>query len=123
MGTPERPLSDLGKLSYRSYWKGVLLDILRKHKYLSFILSIILTFFRGNLSIKDLSKMTAIKPDDIISTLQSLNLIKYWKGQHIISVTPRIIEEHLKKSSKNTTKIVSSKIHWTPPQYSQSKTK
>ena len=58
--------------------------------------------------------MTAIKPDDIISTLQSLNLIKYWKGQHIISVTPKIIEEHLKKTSKNTQSIDSSKLHWTP---------
>lgn len=100
VGTPERPLSDLGKLSYRSYWKGVLLDILRKHK--------------GNVSIRDLSKMTSIKPDDIISTLQSLNLIKYWKGQHIISVTPKIIEEHLKKSGGNNQIIDGSLLHWTP---------
>jgi histone acetyltransferase MYST1 len=40
-GTPERPLSDLGLLGYRSYWKSVLLDILSKHK--------------TNLSIKDIS--------------------------------------------------------------------
>ena len=39
-GTPEKPLSDLGKLSYRSYWSWVLLEILRD--------------FRGTLSIKDL---------------------------------------------------------------------
>eukprot|EP00761_Pharyngomonas_kirbyi_P014648 gb/GECH01014678.1/.p1 GENE.gb/GECH01014678.1/~~gb/GECH01014678.1/.p1 ORF type:complete len:420 (+),score=136.88 gb/GECH01014678.1/:1-1260(+) len=101
IGTPERPLSDLGKLSYKSYWKGVLLEILRQHK--------------GNLSIKDLSNMTAIKTDDIISTLQSLNLIKYWKGQHIISVTSKVIEEHLRRSSKQRLWIDSSKIHWTPP--------
>ena len=37
-GSPEKPLSDLGKLSYRSYWSWVLLEILRD--------------FRGTLSIK-----------------------------------------------------------------------
>ncbi|KAL0490270.1 HAG4 [Acrasis kona] len=100
VGSPEKPLSDLGKLSYRSYWKYVLLDILRKHK--------------GNLSIKDLSKLTSIKPEDIISTLNSLNLLKYWKGQHIISVTPKIIDDHVKKTSKQEMDIEPSKLHWTP---------
>lgn len=101
VGTPEKPLSDLGLLSFRSYWTQVLLEILKKH--------------RGHLSIKDISDMTAIKTEDIISTLQSLNLIKYWKGQHIISVTPKVIEEHLKASSKQTVKIEPKNIHWAPP--------
>jgi histone acetyltransferase MYST1 len=60
-GSPEKPLSDLGKLSYRSYWSRVLLEILRD--------------FRGTLSIKDLSSMTSITQLDIISTMQSLNLV------------------------------------------------
>lgn len=55
-GSPEKPLSDLGKLSYRSYWSWVLLEILRD--------------FRGTLSIKDLSAMTSITQNDIINTLQ-----------------------------------------------------
>lgn len=102
IGTPEKPLSDLGLLSFRSYWTQVLLEILKKH--------------RGHLSIKDISDMTSIKTEDIISTLQSLNLIKYWKGQHIISVTPKVIEEHLKNSAKGgTARIESKNIHWTPP--------
>jgi len=100
VGTPEKPLSDLGLLSFRSYWTQILLEILRKH--------------RGNLSIKDISEMTAIKTEDIISTLQSLNLIKYWKGQHIISVSPKILDEHLKLQSKSQVKIVPSLIHWAP---------
>ena len=45
-GSPEKPLSDLGKLSYRSYWSWVLLEILRD--------------FRGTLSIPDLSRITSI---------------------------------------------------------------
>ena len=101
VGTPEKPLSDLGLLSFRSYWTQVLLEILRKH--------------RGNLSIKDISEMTAIKTEDIISTLQALNLIKYWKGQHIISVTPKVIEEHLKTGGKNQVKIEPKNLHWAPP--------
>ncbi|EGG24336.1 HAM group protein [Cavenderia fasciculata] len=101
VGTPEKPLSDLGLLSYRSYWTQVLLEILRKHKLV-------------NLSIMDISSMTSIRTEDIISTLQSLNLIRYWKGQHIISVTPKAIEEHLKAYSKQTTRIEPKCIHWAP---------
>ena len=44
VGSPEKPLSDLGKLSYRSYWSWVLLEILRN--------------FRGTLSIRVIIIMT-----------------------------------------------------------------
>lgn len=84
VGTPEKPLSDLGKLSYRSYWSWVLLDVLRG--------------FRGSVSIKDLSEMTSITQTDIISTLQSMNMVKYWKGQHVICVTPKLVEEHIRSA-------------------------
>jgi hypothetical protein len=57
VGSPEKPLSDLGQLSFRSYWTQVLLQALSEH--------------RGNLSIKHISSMTAIKTEDIISTLQA----------------------------------------------------
>jgi hypothetical protein len=32
VGTPERPLSDLGLVSYRGYWTRVLLDILKRNR-------------------------------------------------------------------------------------------
>jgi len=47
VGSPEKPLSDLGKLSYRSYWSWVLLEILRD--------------FKGTVSIKELRQVDAYK--------------------------------------------------------------
>ena len=92
--TPEKPLSDMGKISYKSYWTDALLDTLRLYhgnlniNYLTPL---------GNLSIKELSQITYIKIDDIISTLTSLGLVKYWKGQHVLStVSNKTIDEHFK---------------------------
>ena len=101
VGTPERPLSDLGLVSYRSYWTRVLLGLLRDYK--------------GSLSIKDLSTLTAIRTEDIVQTLQTLNLVKYYKGQHMLNVTPRNVEEHLKtyKLARDVG-IDSSRITWKP---------
>ncbi|XP_069783045.1 histone acetyltransferase KAT8 [Narcine bancroftii] len=109
VGSPEKPLSDLGKLSYRSYWSWVLLEILRD--------------FRGTLSIRDLSQMTSITQNDIISTLQSLNMVKYWKGQHVICVTPKLVDEHLKSAQYKKPPITVDSIclKWAPPKHKQLK--
>jgi len=85
VGSPEKPLSDLGRLSYRSYWSYVLLDQLKE--------------LRGTITIRDLSENTCITQQDIIWTLRSLNMVKYWKGSHIICVTPKLVEDFLKSSS------------------------
>ena len=44
------------------------------------------------------SEMSCIAEEDIINTLQSLNMLKYWKGQHVICITPKAVEEHLRSS-------------------------
>lgn len=49
--------------------------------------------------IQELSDMTAIRTDDIINTLQQLNLIQYQKGQHVICAADKLIEKHLKAVS------------------------
>eukprot|EP00164_Ancoracysta_twista_P006580 GFYU01009186.1.p1 GENE.GFYU01009186.1~~GFYU01009186.1.p1 ORF type:complete len:462 (+),score=129.02 GFYU01009186.1:39-1388(+) len=101
VGTPERPLSDLGLVSYRSYWGKVLLEILKKHK--------------GTISIKDLSEVTCFKPEDIIGTLQSLGLITYRKGQHVIALTPKQLDGHLKPlMTKKFPMVDPAKLIWTP---------
>lgn len=99
LGTPERPLSDLGLVSYRSYWAQKLLEILAKHK--------------GTISIKELSDMTSFRPEDIIATLQALDLLKYFGGQHSVYVSPKMIEQYVNKKD-NSPPVDPSKLKWTP---------
>uniref|UniRef100_A0A667H1J9 Histone acetyltransferase KAT5 n=1 Tax=Lynx canadensis TaxID=61383 RepID=A0A667H1J9_LYNCA len=70
-GTPEKPLSDLGLLSYRSYWSQTILEILMGLKSES--------GERPQITINEISEITSIKKEDVISTLQYLNLINYYK--------------------------------------------
>jgi hypothetical protein len=60
VGTPERPLSDLGKLSYRSFWRDTILDLLAETTLNK----------TGSLSVNDIRAHTMIKSEDIIATLQ-----------------------------------------------------
>ena len=41
------------------------------------------------------SHQASITAEDIISTLQALNMVKHWKGQHTICVTGKIIGNFL----------------------------
>eukprot|EP00730_Choanoeca_flexa_P006023 TRINITY_DN12069_c1_g1_i6.p1 TRINITY_DN12069_c1_g1~~TRINITY_DN12069_c1_g1_i6.p1 ORF type:complete len:503 (+),score=88.01 TRINITY_DN12069_c1_g1_i6:25-1533(+) len=79
IGSPEKPLSDLGKLGYRAYWSWVLLNTLKGRK--------------GSFDVDDLSKTTNIASDDIVDTLSVLNLVKYWKGSKLICITPKLLDE------------------------------
>ncbi|XP_017119955.1 males-absent on the first protein [Drosophila elegans] len=83
IGSPEKPLSDLGRLSYRSYWAYTLLDLMKNR------------CSPEQTTIKELSDMSGITHDDIIYTLQSMKMIKYWKGQNVICVTAKTIHDHL----------------------------
>lgn len=84
-GSPERPLSDLGRLSYRSYWGFVILSALASEE-------------DGGLTIRELSDSTRIRVEDIVSTLQDLGLVKLWKGQHVVSISEGAIERYVKGS-------------------------
>jgi len=110
VGTPERPLSDLGFVSYRSYWSQVLLDLLWD-----------LDPADGDatLSIQELSDRTAIKPEDVVATLQSLDIIRARKdgGGHCIA----LVKEHLQKHRERycgpgkPARLDPTRILWVPP--------
>lgn len=106
IGSPEKPLSDLGLISYRSYWKDVLLGYLCSRA--------------GNqLSIKDMSQEMAVHSYDIVSTLQALGMMKYWKGKHIILKKQDVLDEYVERVKRRGSllkEIDPSCLRWTPPQ-------
>ncbi|KAI5744974.1 hypothetical protein M8J76_007123 [Diaphorina citri] len=104
IGSPEKPLSDLGLISYRSYWKDVLLEYLNN-------------LGGKQISIKDMSQEMAINAYDIVSTLQALGMMKYWKGKHIILKRQDVLDEHEEKKKAMKLKIKEvdpSCLKWTP---------
>lgn len=58
--------------------------------------------------------MTAIKAEDILATLQSLELIQYRKGQHVICADPKVLDRHLKAAGRGGLEVDVSKLIWTP---------
>jgi len=82
IGSPEKPLSDLGLVGYRTYWQSVLLRIIKNNPKMNFTL-------------RELSLLTSIRHEDIVSTLGSMNMLKYWKGEHSLCVTPKMVEDFL----------------------------
>lgn len=66
-GSPEKPLSDMGLVSYRSYWRTVLCRLLLRYKDEK--------GGSAQISIAQIARETGMTPDDIISTLESLRFL------------------------------------------------
>ncbi|XP_009299572.1 histone acetyltransferase KAT5a isoform X2 [Danio rerio] len=110
-GTPEKPLSDLGLLSYRSYWSQTILEILMDLKSEN--------GERPQITINEISEITSIKKEDVISTLQYLNLINYYKGQYILTLSEDIVEGHECAMQKRHLRIDPKCLHFTPKDWSK----
>ena len=100
-GSPEKPLSDLGKISYRSYWQHMILKTLKEDA-------------PCNITINSIAKKTGIKTEDILSTLHSLNIVKLWKGKHVINFNLSIVNSLL-AASKRIRLCEPSCLKWEPP--------
>lgn len=66
------------------------------------------------LSCSEICELTSIKKEDVISTLQNLNLINYYKGQYIITLSKEIIQSHHKAMESRKIRIDPKCLHWTP---------
>ncbi len=101
LGTPEVPLSDLGFLSYLSWWSQRLADLLLKCE-------------KEEMSIDDISKETAMKLTDVVMVLERLNILRYHQGQHVIFAEKGYLEALYKLAGRPPLAITRSCLHWTP---------
>ncbi|KJH49136.1 MOZ/SAS family protein [Dictyocaulus viviparus] len=82
-GTPERPFSDLGEISYKKYWLWVLLE-----------------FFDSNamrkvedVTVDDLEALVGINKEDIKDTMGPIGLLSHLKGGTYIVHNPKLDQD------------------------------
>ncbi|KAM3912901.1 histone acetyltransferase KAT6B isoform 2-T2 [Leptodactylus fuscus] len=102
-GSPEKPLSDLGRLSYLAYWKSVIVDYLSTHQ-------------EKQISVKGLSQATGMCPHDIATTLQHLNMIDKRGDSFVIIRREKLIESYMLKvkSRPRINEVDPDCLRWTP---------
>jgi len=65
LGSPEKPLSDLGLLGYRAYWAETVVDVLTEEGR------------AGEVSVEDIGALSAMTTVDVLHTLQNMNMLRY----------------------------------------------
>ncbi|XP_062436820.1 histone acetyltransferase KAT6B isoform X4 [Rhea pennata] len=102
-GSPEKPLSDLGRLSYFAYWKSVILEYLNCHH-------------EKQISIKGMSRATGMCPHDIATILQQHSMIDKREDRFVIVRREKLISSHMEKLKANPriNEVDPESLRWTP---------
>lgn len=109
-GSPEKPLSDMGLVSYRNYWRLVLCQYFADHVSDS-------KSELAGLSIKQISDDTGLTPDDVIAALEGLRcLVRDPQTElYAFRVDLAYCREYLEKwEAKKYVKLDPQHLTWTP---------
>lgn len=112
-GSPEKPLSDMGLVSYRSYWRSVLCKLFLRYEGKE---SSSTTPARP-ISIIQIAKETGMTPDDIVSTMEALRFLVRdpITKAYAIRLDYDYMKEYVEKQEKKATiKIDPNCLRWTP---------
>lgn len=105
LGSPEKPLSDLGLLGYRAYWTETIVELLLKTE--------------DEISIDEIANKTAIIHADVLQTCQALNMLKQYQGKHYLVLSDAIIEKHERQMKKKRRRIHPDELNWKPPVFTR----
>ncbi|XP_070493159.1 histone acetyltransferase KAT6A isoform X2 [Chironomus tepperi] len=107
-GTPEKPLSDLGRVSYHAYWKSVIIEYLHNNRL-------------NPISINNISVQTGLQHQDIAQAFHLLGFLKYRKNMDntynvMLCVDWKRVDAYMDriKSSKSRIYIDPECLRWTP---------
>eukprot|EP00922_Rhytidocystis_sp_ex-Travisia-forbesii_P035579 GHVS01052809.1.p1 GENE.GHVS01052809.1~~GHVS01052809.1.p1 ORF type:complete len:458 (+),score=57.20 GHVS01052809.1:199-1374(+) len=98
-GTPERPLSDLGKASYMAYWAEMLIRILHEQQ--------------SAISIQELSDITCIDTADVIACLEEIGVLRCAQSGEYFMCLPESLFKKL-QSGKPSRPVEMQDLHWAP---------
>jgi len=102
-GSPEKPLSDMGLVSYRGYWRLIMCYHLRDHT--------------GPISITQISERTGMTADDIVSALEGLRALVRDPVTKVyaLRLDHKYYQEYISNyEKKNYPKINPDALVWTP---------
>ena len=100
IGSPEKPLSDLGRETYLSYWTQKIVEVIEKQP--------------DNLSIFLISQQTYISEEDVKWTLCKYDLIKMSHGEIVLCVDKNIILSLKRLIGRPVEQIDPDRIHYVP---------
>ncbi|KAK4140845.1 acyl-CoA N-acyltransferase [Dichotomopilus funicola] len=104
LGSPEKPLSDLGLLSYRQYWSENIVDLLLGY-----------SDSQEKCTIESIATRLAMTTQDVEHTLQALKMQVYHKGEHKIVIPEKLVQQREKSKAKQKRIIDPDRIQWKPP--------
>ncbi len=109
-GSPEKPLSDMGLVSYRNYWRLVMCRYLLDHVSDD-------KMARSGLSIRQISDDTGLTPDDVISALEGLRCLVREPQTELYAFRADLeyCREYVSKwEAKNYVTLKPAALTWTP---------
>ena len=145
LGSPEKPLSDLGLLGYRDYWGKTVTNLIIEHHQTHSARSPTSNnaangssangVTRGSagggggggggtvvgLSVEDISNLTAMTVTDVSNTLQNKNMLRQYKGNYVIVLTEAVVKEWEAEREKERKRgfkrrvIEGERLVWKPP--------
>lgn len=101
IGTPERPLSDLGRESYLSWWTQRIIEYIREKK-------------DEEITLANITRSTGIKETDILWTLEQKQMIKYQQSTPLICTDPAYLDLIYRQAGRPGLQVKQDLLHWVP---------